>query len=508
MVKKANAVSTSISAPTGGWNARDSIGEMKPTDAVYLTNFFPTTTDVMLRKGYTQFATGLPGQVESLMPYSSGTTNKLFAASGTAFYDVSAGGAVGAAVVTGLTNARWQHENITTAGGSFMLAVNGSDKLRGYSGSAWWTDGDGTHDITGVDTANCIHINLFKNRIWLVQKSTLKVWYLPTSSIAGAAVAIDLSSVARAGGYLMAMENWTIDAGEGVDDHAVFITSEGEVIVYKGTDPASATTWSLVGVWAIGAPVGRRCSMKWAGDCLLLTQDGLFPLAGALQSSRLDPRVAITDKIYSAVNEATTAYGANFGWQLLDYARGNMLILNVPVAVGSQQQYVMNTVSKAWCNWTNIPANCWCIYNDEPYFGGNTVVGQAWNGYADNSTNINGDAKQAFNYFGSRGLLKRFTMVRPIISSDGNPAAVTGINVDFSNDDVTGSVTFVPSTYSTWDTSLWDVGIWGGGLTITKYWQSVTGIGFSGALRMKIASRGIETRWAATDYVFEKGAVL
>ena len=508
VAKKAVARTASIPAPIGGWNARDSIGEMKPTDAVYLENFYPTVSDVMLRKGFTNHATGLPGQVESLMVYSSGTANKMFAASTTKIYDASSSGAIGAAVVSGLANARFQYINITTSGGSFLMNVNGADKLQGYNGATWWVDGDGAHDITGFNTATASHINLFKHRVFLVEKGTLKVWYLGTDSIAGAANALDFSSVARQGGYIMTMENWTLDAGAGVDDHAVFITSNGEVIVYKGTDPSDATKWALVGIWQVGAPVGRRCSLKWAGDCLILSQDGLLPMASALQSSRLDPRIALTDKIYAAISQSTGTYGANFGWQLLYYAKANMLIINVPVAVGAQEQYVMNTISKSWCNWTGINANCWCIFNEEPYFGGNAVVGHAWNGFSDNATNINGDAKQAFNYFGNRGLLKRWTMVRPIILSDGHPNSVSGVNVDFDDTDVTGSVSYTPTTTSVWDTAKWDVGMWGGGLTVTKYWQGVTGVGFAGAMRFKVASQTNEVHWASTDMVYEVGAVI
>jgi hypothetical protein len=442
------------------------------------------------------------------MPYSSGTSNVLFAASGTSIYNATGAGAIGAAVVTGLTNARFQSQNITTVGGSFLLCVNGDDKLRGYNGSTWWIDGDASHDITGVNTANCIHINLFKHRIYLVEKNTLKVWYLPTDSIAGVASLLDFSSVARQGGYIMAMENWTLDAGYGVDDHAVFITSNGEIIVYRGTDPADATKWALVGIWELGAPLGRRCSLKWAGDCLLLTQDGLVPMASALQSSRLDPRVALTDKIYNAISIAASNYGSNFGWQLLYYARENMLIMNVPVSVGQQEQYVMNTITKSWCNWTSVNANCWCIFNEEPYFGGNGYVGQAWNGYSDNSTNISGDAKQAFNYFGNRGLLKRWTMVRPILLTQGAPSTLAGINVDFDDTDISGSISYAPVAAAVWDSSLWDAGIWGGGLSVTKYWQGVNGVGFSAAMRLKIASQGIETRWASSDFVYEVGTVI
>jgi uncharacterized membrane protein YeaQ/YmgE (transglycosylase-associated protein family) len=62
-------------------------------------------------------------------------TAALFGAAGTSFFNVTSLGAVGAAVVTGLTNARWQYVNSSTSAGSFLMAVNGSDKLRGWDGS-------------------------------------------------------------------------------------------------------------------------------------------------------------------------------------------------------------------------------------------------------------------------------------------------------------------------------------------------------------------------------------
>jgi len=507
----ARAVSGSVSlpAPVGGWNARDSIGEMPPTDAVYLTNWFPATSSVNLRDGYTQYATGLPTYVETLMAYAGGATDKLFAISNGNIYDVTAGGAVGAASVSGLSNSRFQYTNIATSGGNFMLAVNGSNKLQGFDGSAWWVDGDGTHDITGVDSATLIGVNLFKNRVWFVQKDTLTAWYLGTNSIAGAASQFNLQSVAKLGGYLMAMGTWTIDAGQGVDDYAVFVTSKGEIIIYQGSDPSSSTTWALKGVWLLGAPVGRRCIQKLAGDLLLICQDGLLPLSGSLQSSRVNPRVALTDKIQWAMSAAISTYGANYGWQTLYFPKENMLFLNVPIQEGgNQQQYVMNTISKSWCNFTGWNANCWELYQDNPYFGGNGFVGKAWDGTSDNDTNIVGDAKQAFNYFGSRGKLKRFTMIRPILQSNGSPSFIANINLDYDDSGITGVPNFSPVSYGTWDSATWDSSIWSGGLSVIKNWQGVNGVGYCAAMRIKLESMGIEVQWDSTDLVMEVGGIL
>ena len=61
---------TSIPAPIGGLNARDSLAAMAPTDAVQMINWYPTPSDVLLRKGYTKHSTGLTNTVESLMNYA------------------------------------------------------------------------------------------------------------------------------------------------------------------------------------------------------------------------------------------------------------------------------------------------------------------------------------------------------------------------------------------------------------------------------------------------------
>lgn len=510
VAKRKSSVSVSLPAPIGGWNSRDSLGEMEETDAVDLINWYARTSDVMLRKGHSQFATGLPTQTETLISYNGADTQELFAISNGNIYDISAGGAVGAAEVTGLSNSRWEYTNVSTAGGNFVYAVNGIDKPRLYNGTTWTEiDGSSSPAITGVTTTTLSNVNLFKTRVWFIEKNTLKVWYLPVNAVGGAANSFDFRSIARRGGYLIAMATWTIDAGFGVDDLAVFITSEGEFIVYRGTDPSSATTWELVGVYQIGAPIGTRCHFKWQGDLLLITKDGVVPLSGALQSSRVNPKVAITDKIQSAVSTSAATYAPNFGWQLTYFAQANMLLLNVPVFEGNdQEQYVMNTITKAWARFQGWEANCWEIHNDELYFGGNMFVGKAWDTLYDNNVDISATARQAFNYFGARGQLKRWTAMRPILLTNGTLDIYAGLNVDFENVGSNSLITFAPSGFALWDTAVWDADLWAGDTIPQKAWQGVNGIGYCAAPRLQTESGGINLSWVTTDIVMERGGVL
>jgi hypothetical protein len=502
--RKQVALSASTPAPTGGWNQRDSLAIMDADQAIILDNFFPEASRVSLRRGYASHATGLSGTAESLMAYASGTTQKLFAASGGNIYNVTSSGAVGAADLTGLTNNRWQHVMFGTAGGNFLVICNGADAPRNYDGTNWTTPA-----ITGVTTTNLIHVNAFKQRLFFIENNTLNTWYLPVASIAGAASQLNFSSITTLGGKLMAMGIWTLDGGDGLEDRAVFITSKGEVLVYEGTDPSSASTWALVGIFRIGAPIGRRCLLRLGPDLVVITQDGFVPLSQVLNSARSTPQVALSDNIREAVNSATRDHGSKFGWQPLLYPKGRMVLFNVPQVEGvTHHQYVMNVTTGAWCRFTGLNGGCWEVHNDELYFGGSTVIYKADTGNNDNNANITGEAKTAFNYFNRRGQLKRFTMVRPLLASEGTLAPILGLNIDFSDELPTGTPTYSGSAGSPWDTSAWDTSSWGSDPTIRRDWQSITGLGYCAALRIKAAAKNLNIHWHATDWIFEPGGIL
>ena len=217
----------------------------------------------------------------------------------------------------------------------------------------------------------------------------------------------------------------------------------------------------------------------------------------------------MTDKIQYAVSQAVSTDGSKYGWQLLPFPKENMLFLNVPTAESStQQQYVMNTITKAWCNFTGWNAACWELYNDAPYFGGNGYVAKAWDTQADAGTVIMGDALQAFSAYGSPGINKQFTQMRPVLNTNGSPAVTSKINLDFDTSIPTSSVSFVPATYGTWGTSTWDNAIWGESLSIQKVWQGANGIGKWAAPHLVASSSGISVQWVSTDVIWRPGGLL
>ena len=527
------------------------------------------------------------------MPFNAPTgTSKMFAASGTSFYDVTAQGVVGAAQVTGLSNARWQHVNFGTTGGQYLFCVNGTDPAQLYNGTNWikaattataqtissitnvtttatlttaiahglitgnqvtvtgavpaayngvfiitvisptvftytmLSDPGGVASvvgtytifpaITGVSSSTFIQVNNFKNRLFFIPVNSMSYWYMPVNSVGGAALQIDLTPLFKLGGYLMSMATWTIDNANGINEYAVFISSMGEIAMYSGSDPASATAWNLVGTFRIGRPVGRRNWVKVGSDIIILGADGFYPLSKALLTDRSQSQDAISNKIVNLVSNDVQTYAANFGWEAVLYPIGSKLIVNVPQSTNKYQyQYVQNTISGAWCRFTNWNANCFGILGDDLYFGGNlgvtvnsAYVAKCDVGQSDAGAYILGEVKTAFQYFGDTGSQKQMKMVRPVFTTSGTMQIVIGMDMDYADTYPAGNASFANTGGTAWNVGAWNTFAWATGSAIRKDWQTVNGVGYSGALHMRIANNATTVAWQSVDYVFAKGGVI
>jgi len=496
----------STAAPVGGWNARDALAAMPPSDARTLKNWFPAASEVRLRGGRENYATGVAGTVETLAVYNAmDGTSEMFAVSDTDVYDVSSPGTAAAQSVT-VTDGKFQTINFGDGTSNWLIMVNGVDDPLYYNGTDWAS----APSLTGVTASTLVNICEYKGRLYFIEKDSLSFWYLAAGAAGGALTEFDLSSFCNRGGYLMWAASWSFDSGDGPDDALVFMTSEGEVIVYRGTDPSTAADWVLTGVYYVGKPLGRRSHVKYGGDLIAIVQDGAFPLSTALQSATTDTTFALTNKIDNAFNEASQDYGSNFGWEAILYPTEEALIFNIPVSEGLEsKQYVMNTITKAWCEFDSWDGSCFVEYNKELYYGYSGGVRKAWTGLSDSGANIVAIGKPAFNYFGSMSQQKRFTMFRPMLRVNGSITYYADFDIDFSDRGISGTITFTSPATGLWDQAKWDSGLWSGALQVVRQWCSPSNnVGYcaSGGIRVETAEHVI--RWVASDYVYERGGVL
>ncbi len=489
-----------LSPPIEGWDTRSALSDMKPERAVILDNWFPRTNDLIMREGHAPHKTGMSGNVDTLMTYAGLTgLEKMFAANGTSIFDVSAAGAVGGAVVSSMTNAQWIWTMHGTSAGEFLLAANGADVPRTYNGTSWSTFG-----ATGPTVANIGWIHSHQRRLFAGEDNSLSFWFLGVNAITGTMTEFPLHGIAQSGGYIMAMGTWTRDAGDGFDDFAVFVTSEGEVIIYAGYDPGDASIWILIGVYRIGPPVGRRCLLKAGADLLIITVDGFVPLSQIIQADRSQSeRFSVSRQIESAVTASVKAAGSEFGWQIVLYPAGNMLLFNVPQNSTSAHQYVFNTITNAPCRFTGMNARCWGLLNDELYFGGVDGVVYKHTGKNDNGANISADALQAFNKFGTDDE-KWFKRVELMFESVEDPNPAVEMQYDYRVSAPKAQPVNSTTAAGLWGSGLWGKALWGSS-RLWRRWFAVRGRGRAAGVRVRINSKTVRAAWLASNFLWVPG---
>jgi hypothetical protein len=516
---------SSLPAPTGGWDVLNAIAAMKPDRAVTLQNWTPRTGYIEPRRGFREWCGNEDNKtdpVETLMCYFAPTSgdNQLFAIIDDTIYDVTdftTGG--DATSVTGLSTARGQYTNFTNASLTHFLIVcfgDGTTTAQIYDGSTW-----AALSVTGVAEEDLIQPLAYNGRLWFVEADSNVAWYLPLGAITGACIAFPLGSFMNLGGSLQTIASWSVDSRQTVNDYLAFITSEGEVIVYVGTDPSSGNTWQRVGQYIIGRPIGRRCAVKIGGDLAIITEDGITSMNTMMISDRGGAkREAITNTIDGAINDATELYELNFGWEFVPYYHDSLAILNIPVQENvAATQFVYNIITQAWASWSGINACCWAIWDtvddgDLIMFGGtNGKTYQFDYDSSDDGETISATAQGAFNYLKARGQNKRFTLIRPILTTDGQVSPGVGINIDFGSDGYVSAPSIASGSGAEWDEAIWDTDVWPAAAagTTTAYWQTVGGLGYCVSVIVQVQTQatgfkqGVLLQWSSTDIQYEPG---
>ena len=527
-------------APIGGLNARDALSAMPEGDAVQLVNWVPDAYGVRTRKGFRAWAEGLGAPVRSLISWFGPSTTysaaflsnptampgKLFAATDAGIYDVTTRGAAPtlAQALSNTANAGWlSTAMLTNTAGAFLLVASEVDGYYHYNGTTWVKpiQGSGVGEVHHVNPALFQHVLVWKRRAWFVEKSSTRAWYLPTDSITGNATSIDFGPLMTNGGHLSYLAKWTIDAGEGIDDFLVAVGSNGDVMVYKGTDPSSVTTFSLVGTWFVGQiPVGRRAVCQYGGDLIIVSAEGVFPMsyvtrggAALLQASSKE----YTSKIRARIGPVLRSTFTSRGWDLVLHPSERLLMLNVPDTKGYRNaQFAMNTTLNEWCILQDIPTTCYAMSGG--YLLSGTAAGTVqllFTSFLDNVplTDVGGDGiygiiLPAFNQFQSPALEKQFLMLRPHFLAQGIPGVVANITVNYAVSPVQIYPNYATQTAARFDTARFDSSRWGSdaGAPFAE-WVGVGGVGSAGAALLYTACAG-DTVLSAIDYMYSVGGPL
>jgi hypothetical protein len=362
--------------------------------------------------------------------------------------------------------------------------------------------------VTGVATANLSYVWAFKNRVFFIQKDTLDAWYLSVDAISGAATKFPLGGVFQRGGKLLFGASWSLDAGDGLSNLCIFVTTEGEVAVYAGTDPAS---WALSGVYRIGKPLGKRAFIRAGGDLVIATDVGFVPLSQAIQKdyAALSPS-AVSYPIEDAWNDAVEDRSST-EWNCEVWPAAQMVVVALPTVSGTTaEMFVANARTGAWAKYTGWNATCLEIFRGRMFFG--SLDGKIYeanvSGY-DDGTPYTCNYVPLFSDLGVPGL-KTATLVRNVIRSPYPVNDQVSVQVDFTVSLPSPPDAAIISGASAWGAGIWGTSVWGGASEKQTFQalHGVTGFGYAMSPSTQITSGAIvpiDGEIVRTDILFTPG---
>lgn len=454
-------------APIRGWVLNENLSVSQMGGARILDNWIPTTTGVQVRGGARRYATiHATEAVDTLFSYRSGAIEKFFAATASVISEITTVADANVAptpTVTGRTSGRYSTEHFGTAGGDYLYAVNGSDDPLLYNGTTFTPiNATSTPAITGAPTADFSHVWSFANRLFFVEQGSMTAWYLPVDSIGGAAQSFSLAGVFKLGGALLFGAKWSMDAGDGLDDKCVFVSTQGEVAVYEGTNPGSAADWSKAGVYQIAKPLGPNANVTAGGDLLIATEVGLVPISEAVKRDVAALELGAVSQPIAPYWQQQARLISGQNWEIVKLPRQNIMVVSQPAVddmVGSC--LVANLQTGAWSRIVGWKTNCLGTFSNEGYFGGSSGLVFLMNsGGSDDGAPYTCVFMGHHDDFAAPTMQKTVLQMRPVFRS-GTPF-LPKLDAVVDYDETVSSPPSSPSDFSGngWDEGEWDAALW------------------------------------------------
>ncbi len=438
-----------LNAAIGGLNLLDPLDNMGSQYAIQMDNVIPDSDGDKIRSGFTSC---ISGNFATLIPVPFAGNEKLIAckSGSVSVYDPT-NWETAPTTTSGFSTDDWCFANfVDGAGKQYVFMANGVDTPQTY------TTADGLQNTSFTTTGLTLDSPLsFKNTMYFVG-GDWDIYYGGTQAISGTLNKFSVGSFFKKGGKILTIQNWTQDAGQGMDDIFVIISTEGEVMLYQGSNPTEAD-WATLGVFQIPRPIGKHCCEMLGADIIILTENGYLPLSSVLSDLRAN-RTAISAKINPIVR------GKDFSkkWEVHFYSKKGWLIVNAPSGVtgNAYEQHVLNINTNAWCRFVGMDAQSWAVLFDNIYFCNGTGIYQADVGTTDNGNWITYCVQRAYNTFGTPEKKQLMRMV-PRYSSFSENQIYKRINADFNVGKYRIILTQDNNGYSSfWDEAIWDESYW------------------------------------------------
>ena len=482
--------------PVGGWNTRDDIGVMPPTDAEVLDNWIPEGAYLRPRKGHKKVVTAsfidtfgplfYWGSQDALVcPYISSDNPGDLQLNTFGQYD---GGDFQSGCGHDLPSALFEDfegRGIIAAPGDTPIVLTPTEE----GGDYYYGIRKASFPGAPVSDASLRGVKAFKNRLYYWSDSYSGFVYTELYAFEGTLTAFPLNIR----GKVLKIDSWTVDGGDGSDDFLAIFTDTGQVVVYQGTDPGS--DFQLVGTYQIPRPVSARGITQYFGKLFVVTAQDYLVIPDALVSKG----VATNSKLSGAARDSVRQYGSLDNWQAFYSPSEGLLGVNVPTGNLSSVQHCRNLRASGAFRMTGLNATSWADFRDELYFtdfDGNIFK---YVGKSDPDLSLTTEVKTGASDLGAP-MEKWVTAYRFRIQSDGWLDVASSLYFDFGGKEFEQEIRDGEAGV-TWGSP------WGFEWPVEKEqradWLASTGRGSYVSLGMRTRVDGRDVRWTGYEYLIQ-----
>jgi hypothetical protein len=346
------------------------------------------------------------------------------------------------------------------------------------------------------------------NRLWFADSANLAVYYLPLQQKSGAVKVLPLNAVFKRGGSIRALYTWTTEGGVNLNDQLCIFSSNGECVIYAGTDPDS--DFQLSGIFRFDAPMSKHSIVNYGGELYVLISTGLVPMS-TLMRAESEQLGQVDKSVISLFLGEAIKYRDRDGWATFINPSTNRVFCNVPQ--GSTNRYIQmvrHMPRPVWSKYEDLPARCWGWLDPYVFFGDDSgnVFQMHPDFLNDNGKPIRVDVQMAWSQFKTPGI-KHFKMLRTYTISDAALKPFVDVKVDYDTTAPTNQpdVSFALAG-AEWDIADWDTSDWATGAKPMALWNGVASLGRVGAPRLTALVLNATFAITGWDVLYEPGAAI
>ena len=500
-IQRRGVKACSVPAPQEGLDHRLKTGvdSAEPfRQALQLENWVVLDQAIQTRKGYRRL-TDCDMQIERLHSHDMNNEKKLLACGGGAVYELKAMGEH-LCLKSGFSSDQWR---ITCFHGA-SLFMNGCDDPHLYQDGRFepisFQEFDNPHSLSGA--------MVYQSRLFYWSHQSLTFWYGDIHTIGGKLQAFPLSLAGDYRGTIMHIDQMMLSGPKGVQTAFVIFLSSGQVVVYRGLDPGRAETWALLCTVQISKPLTSDCVLSYAGDLLVIGEEGYFFLSKYLGG---EERLTCQGALLSELQKAIKLYAKQKGWSLTFDSIRDWIIINVPNGKNSEGkpsfiQHIFDLSRGVWMTFTGIQSNCWHMHDGALFFASGASVYRAFDAPDDEGRVIRAYLKMPWFDFGRPSVLKKVSMVKARFESHGFESAAVGIAVDHQDQKKRScQIRQNKKQVSHWG-SMWNRALWSRQVQVKDDWQTVAVAGYALSLDLSLMTHEPATYYGS-EMIFEQGGL-